>query len=69
MLVESTPLQKGESCVHTGYAVCKYGSITVYMYIVYCVPYSLKFSRLKNFADFVGLSVAAKIFFREISTS
>ena len=33
------------------------------------IPYSLKFSRLKIFADFVGQRMVAKIFFREISST
>ena len=33
------------------------------------IPYSLKFSRLKIFADFTGLSKAMKIFSRESFSS
>ena len=33
------------------------------------IPYSIKFSRLKIFTDFVGRSMAEKIFFYKISSS
>ena len=36
---------------------------------VHVLPYSLKFSRLKIFMDFIGQGMAAKFFIREISSS
>ena len=68
-------LEQLKVCDHNQYymylwsfCVCMWTCMCIYMYM--CVLlYSLKFSRLKIFSDFVGQRTGAKIFSRKISST